>query len=348
MSLNVLSLGGRVVDEHTPMVLGKMTTQKRNWLSKLIPEFHRVHSSAYVYDHMGYTTMPESITPICPKHGAFRVQARAHLQGAPCPECDPRRVPFSKAIQRFRDRYGDRYDYSKVSERYVTFTDPAVEVICPEHGSFMVKPINHWRNTGSGCSDCQRRNHKVTQDEVVRRIRKAGQGHLLPPNFTYTNMLSRTRVVCPRHGEFYAYPVNLQRGHGCGTCSKLSSNEEAAWIDALASELPRWKVYRGHRATGVPTAIDAVFKSPSGKYVGVEYDGSYWHGQRGSYEKDVRKTQAMKSAGLKVVRLRAVEPRKRKLRDIPCADANFHVPNCGPYAPHTKSIAAVIIKLGRK
>lgn len=345
-SLNVLSLGGASVGRGTPMIRGNVTPRKKAWVEKLLREFDRIHGGAYIYSHMGYTTMPKGITPICRIHGPFKVQARAHIQGACCPECDPRRVPLDKALERFRSKYGDKYDYSKVRERYVTFRSPAVEVICRVHGSFLVKPINHWKNVGEGCASCASDGRTLSQEEVVRRITEAGQGHLLPSDFKYTGMLDRTRVVCPRHGEFYSYPVNLQRGIGCGACSRLSSDEEAAWVKSIAANLQGWGVSTGCRIAGVPTEIDAVFTSPSGVHVGVEYDGSYWHGMPGSHAKDVRKTRHMKAAGMKVVRLRSVEKSKPRLKDVSNADANFHVGNRGPYEAASKKIADHVRKLG--
>lgn len=328
-------------------VQGSLPPHRQRWIKNLVDEFNRIHGNKYVYTDMNYTTMPKSITPLCPAHGVFTVQARAHLQGAPCPSCNPRRVTLEKAISRFRDTHGDKFDYSKVHERYVTFYSPAVEVICPKHGSFFVKPVNHYKTTkGIGCNKCRLEHRKIPRKEIIKRITDAGQGHLIPSDFAYQGALTKTRVVCPRHGEFYAYPVNLQRGHGCSYCSKMSSNEEDAWITAISTYMVGWKMFRNHRVSGVSTAIDAVFYSPTGVRVGVEYDGSYWHNLPGSYTKDTNKTKYMKQAGIKVVRLRALEPHKKQLKDIKCADANFHVNHKGPYSRVAKEIAKEIIKIG--
>lgn len=321
---------------------------RKAWILQLVDTFHHIHSGRYVYDNMRYTTMPASITPYCPVHGEFKVQARAHIQGAPCPGCDPRRVSVEVAISRFRETHGNKFDYSKVQERYVTFTHPAVEVICSKHGSFLVKPNNHWKTEkGVGCNGCRIDNRKLSREEIIRRITAAGQGHLIPEDFVYSGALSRTRVVCPRHGEFYAFPVNLQRGHGCTHCSRASSDEEEAWIDAIAKHLRGWKVHRGFRLKGVSSPVDAAFYSPQGVCVVVEYDGSYWHGIDGAYEKDVRKTVAIKKSGAKVIRLRALQPHKKRLKQIPAADANFSVGHKGPYT-ESKAISDKMKMLGEK
>ena len=67
--------------------------------------------------------------------------------------------------------HGDRYDYSKV--KYVNNQTP-VEIVCPIHGTFIQRPLNHLR--GNGCPQCglatilSRSRTLLTQEEARKRI----------------------------------------------------------------------------------------------------------------------------------------------------------------------------------
>lgn len=52
-----------------------------------------------------------------------------------------------------RQKHGDKYDYSKVN--YVN-ADTKVCIICPIHGEFWQRPINHYKR-GQGCPKCSQK-----------------------------------------------------------------------------------------------------------------------------------------------------------------------------------------------
>lgn len=62
---------------------------------------------------------------------------------------DTLRFNNEKIIEKFQERWGNLFDYSKVT--YVSMWDP-VAVICKEHGEFQINPHEHER--GQGCPDC--------------------------------------------------------------------------------------------------------------------------------------------------------------------------------------------------
>lgn len=67
--------------------------------------------------------------------------------------------------------HGDKYDYSKVE--YVNNQTP-IEIVCPIHGAFTQRPLNHLR--GNGCPQCghatllARSRTLLTQEEARKRI----------------------------------------------------------------------------------------------------------------------------------------------------------------------------------
>ena len=57
------------------------------------------------------------------------------------------KLPF--VLERFRSIHNDTYAYHHVV--YKNANTP-VRVICPKHGEFFIKPVQHWR--GKGCDEC--------------------------------------------------------------------------------------------------------------------------------------------------------------------------------------------------
>lgn len=57
--------------------------------------------------------------------------------------------------------HDNKYDYSKVG--YVNYKTPVI-IICPDHGEFTMRPINHQQ--GKGCRLCNRKNKTSTKKKV--------------------------------------------------------------------------------------------------------------------------------------------------------------------------------------
>lgn len=122
-----------------------------------------VHNGKYDYSLVEYFDSQTKIKIICPKHGVFEQIPSNHLQGQGCPQCAIERLSIELRdtledfIVKAREAHGDKYDYSKVE--YSGNKTP-VEIICPEHGSFMQIPNSHTR--GCGCPKCV---HHISKGE---------------------------------------------------------------------------------------------------------------------------------------------------------------------------------------
>lgn len=122
-----------------------------NFIEKAI----EIHGNKYDYSKTEYINANTKITIICPIHGEFKQNARNHLQGQGCPLCgdmrkgDYQRGDTEKFIEDARKVHGDKYDYSKV-EYYNN--RQKVCIICPEHGEFWQKPLDHIH--AHGCPEC--------------------------------------------------------------------------------------------------------------------------------------------------------------------------------------------------
>ena len=121
----------------------------------------KVHGDKYDYSK---TEIPKSqrskVTIICPEHGEFKQFVCLHLSGCKCPSCAayPNRLTKEERgelfIQKAKERYGNKFDYSKVN--YVN-NDTPVEIYCNEHHvSFMTTPDTHIRKGSGACPNCVR------------------------------------------------------------------------------------------------------------------------------------------------------------------------------------------------
>lgn len=105
---------------------------------------------------MNYIDYTTPITIICPIHGEFEMTPQALVNcDNGCPECGKmvqvmkRSDTTESFIEKARKVHGDKYDYSLV--QYVHSKIP-VKIICPKHGIFEQKPVNHL--VGKGCPYC--------------------------------------------------------------------------------------------------------------------------------------------------------------------------------------------------
>ena len=67
-------------------------------------------------------------------------------------------------IQRAKEIHGDKYDYSKsVYQKSII----PVEIVCPIHGSFYMRPHNHLK--GQGCPLCANK-EKGAYKKIIQKI----------------------------------------------------------------------------------------------------------------------------------------------------------------------------------
>jgi hypothetical protein len=113
-------------------------------------------------------------------------------------------IPSNKSntrefIEKAKKVHGDKFDYSKVN--YVD-NRTKICIICPEHGEFWQRPINHL-NSEYGCLKCSKKRPntgiKLNQDDFIKRAkekrRRAPQG-APGPRFRANSVSSLPLVAC--------------------------------------------------------------------------------------------------------------------------------------------------------
>lgn len=177
------------------------------------------HGKVYDYSKVKFNSLADAVDIVCPKHGVFSQNAARHKNGAGCSKCNGGAAyDHQMFLERSREVHGAKYDYSK--SVYVLASVP-VEIICPKHGSFWQKPINHW-NSG-GCRKCKEsknetkirvylENHKITHEQFVRvktnEKGKKGQSIYLEYDFILGD------TVIEFHGEQHYIPPHWLHPQG--------------------------------------------------------------------------------------------------------------------------------------
>lgn len=92
--------------------------------------------------------------------------------------------------------HGNKYDYSKVE--YVN-TLTKVTIICPIHGEFEQKPVNHLR--GRGCPYCGG-SAKHTTEQFIESARKIHGNKYDYSQVEYVTNRTPVKIICPIHGVF--------------------------------------------------------------------------------------------------------------------------------------------------
>lgn len=92
------------------------------------------------------------ITVVCPKHGEFTTNARAHIINGNtygCPKCaNEQRVinktqPYEDVINQLKEKYNNYYEYPEENKKSYINKTSKIKVICPKHGEFYKSITKH-------------------------------------------------------------------------------------------------------------------------------------------------------------------------------------------------------------
>lgn len=224
-----------------------------------------------------------------------------------------KRLTTEQFIEKAKQIYGDRFDYSKTE--YINATTK-LTITCRIHGDFKVLPQHHIRKDNSaktGCKLCGKeainRNRRFTQEQFLERVK--GIEGLSFDKSVYKNKRESIIVTCKIHGDYKTTPDVLFKGCSCPKC-KLSYGE--TFIENI---LKRFNIiyFRQQSFPGLrykkPLKFD--FYLPSYNLC-IEYDGEqhykpieYWGGEK-NYEvsqlKDNLKKDFCKKNNISLLRIR--------------------------------------------
>lgn len=180
--------------------------------------------------------------------------------------------------------------------------------------------VSH-RVRGSGCPYCAGRlataesNLLTDAPEVAQEWDPTKNGATLPSEVKAGSGVKRW-WICPTGHSYTATPDSRTRssgGTGCPKCAPSTSSPEIRVYAELSYLFPCAE----QRARVNGAELDVWLPSVN---VGIEYDGAYWH--RNKKESDMRKTQLLERAGVRLIRLRASPLKKTKPYDVLCDGDN--------------------------
>lgn len=194
-----------------------------------IEEARKMHGDKYDYSKTIYESAIKKILITCPEHGEFWQTPNGHLSGHGCFECgnELRAKKNTKSqeevVNEFTLIHGNKYDYSQV--KYISALTP-VKIICPKHGSFLMKPSEHLQ--GKGCRKCgyirNSINFRGTTESFISKTKEIHGDKYIYDLVEYNTAKTPVNIICPIHGVFSQTPSEHLNGSGCPIC-KTSHGE---------------------------------------------------------------------------------------------------------------------------
>lgn len=136
----------------------------------------------------------------------------------------------TEVINRFNQIHANKYDYSKV---IYTKIHEKVKIICPIHGEFEQRPVDHMN--GQNCPSCAQVSRNTIQtSDLLNFIHKANKKHNFKYNYNktlYVKSSQKVVIICPEHGEFTKTPNKHLMGQGCPKCSNSYRRTQEDFIN---------------------------------------------------------------------------------------------------------------------
>jgi len=219
---------------------------KRLKLPEVIERFKSVHGYTYDYSKVKYKNQITPITVICKEHGSFLITPQMHWKKVGCQKCkkskkdeiedwddfeevdlskkryvsdevrESMRRPLSYWLKKFKEHYGDRFDYSELDKGIPS--DNMITIICKEHGKFKYNINGHARGR-HGCPKCNKHPNRVSTEDWLKRIKKVhGNKYDISKVKNIKTRDDKILIGCSKHGEFSRIVRNFASGSGCSLC----------------------------------------------------------------------------------------------------------------------------------
>jgi hypothetical protein len=197
-----------------------------------IERSHNKHGELYDYSKTEVKSKHDKVLIICNIHGVFEQLPGNHISGQGCPSCAQilrtknQRYTTQEFIYSVRTVHMNKYDYSKVN--YIN-SQTKVEIVCPIHGSFHMKPNSHYN--GQGCPQCGRidakNNIALDYSVFLERAENIHHNRYAYQQESYVNYTSKMNIYCDEHGFFEQTPhSHISMKTGCPKCGILNTTKK--------------------------------------------------------------------------------------------------------------------------
>lgn len=282
----------------------KKTDSKETFIEKA----RKIHGDKYDYSKVEYERSNKKVCIICPEHGEFWTKPNWHINGRGCPECGKlllgkaRKLSQEEFIERAKEKYGNKFDYSKVEYEN---SSTKVCIICPKHGEFFVQ-AGYFLDYEYGCPECARdsiaEKRKKTTEWFIEKAREM-HGYRYDYSKTIYNGCNKyVTITCPIHGDFQQIASYHINGNGCQKCGESTSQKEEELYNFVSSLLIGKRVLKRNRKVLSGQELDVYVPS---KKIAFEYDGLYWHNEvnKPDPEYHLKKTETCLSKGIQLIHI---------------------------------------------
>ena len=253
---------------------------KRKTREEFIKESQVIHNGKYDYSKVKYINNHTKVCIICPEHGEFWQTPKNHLKNHGCPKCCIHKIlkkystSVDKFIKRAKEKYNNKYDYSKVVFKNM---NTKVCIICPEHGEFWQTPYSHLKGK-IGCKKCVDiwdSRGRVTTKDIIEHFKSIHGDKYDYSKVKYINARTNVTIVCPIHGEFDILPYNFIN-RGCSKCNKENNKKEKLERIKKEKEIKTYikKVEQEKRKEDIRVSKEKEFIKKSIITHGIKYDYS--------------------------------------------------------------------------
>lgn len=194
---------------------------------EFIEKAKQVHGDKYDYSLVKYNGNTKKVQIICPAHGMFWQLPNNHLAGKGCNRCAGHaRLTNEEFVERATKVHQGKYTYEHTE--YVSGHVP-VKITCPIHGVFEQDPFSHL--SGHGCGKCadEQNAERIRKpfDWFVENARQLHGDKYAYDKSTYVDTQTKTRIICPEHGEFWQVPYAHLSNQGCPKCGIIKYGSQA-------------------------------------------------------------------------------------------------------------------------
>lgn len=143
-----------------------------------------------------------------------------------------RRTNCSRWLLKAKEKFDDKFDYSKAELAYKTQKSPKVPIRCIEHNvTFSQTPDKHLQSRLGGCTVCRNNSRNLIRHNIKKKEFMEWFQHNRKDNLEITsefiNMTTDLKFKCKIHQtEGYHKPSSImgQNSHGCNLCAKEATS----------------------------------------------------------------------------------------------------------------------------
>ena len=129
--------------------------------------------------------------------------------------CETNNKKILKSFQGLEDKFNLKFNFKfDYSKSIFTGIKNNIEIICPEHGSFLQSPKVHLLSQ-YGCKKCYFNSKIKEQDEFIKKASELHKNKFDYSKVKYKDNKTYVEIICPEHGSFQQLPKNhLKSEHG--------------------------------------------------------------------------------------------------------------------------------------